>query len=370
MNGGTMFSLWKFNASPNTSRLLLGVAVLLVATTAFTPPATAQKVQSTILTSDIVNISVNTDANLVNPWGMSSSPVGPWWVSDNGTGLSTLYDASGTPQGLVVTIPSANGMDTGNPTGQVFNSTSDFKIAGNSTHFIFATEDGTISGWSSGTSAQIAVNNSPSNSVYKGLALASAGGANYLYAADFHNGRVDVFDGNFAPHSFGADAFVDPSIPAGFAPFGIANIGNGKVAVTYAKQDADQHDDVRGPGNGYVDIYDTSGNLLMQLTHVLQLNSPWAVVVAPMGFGGFSGDILVGQFGSGAIAAYNATTGKYVGLLFDPAQLPLRIDGLWGLGFGNGGSAGPTTTLFFTAGVFEEAHGLFGSIVALPGTAR
>lgn len=351
-----------------TARLFLSAAAVLVAATLFSLPAAAQKVQSTILTSDIVNISANTDANLVNPWGMSSSPSSPWWVSDNGTGLSTLYNAAGAAQGLVVTIPSANGSDTGDPTGQVFNNTMDFKIAGTPAHFIFATEDGTISGWYTGTSAQIVVNNSGNNAIYKGLALASAAGANYLYATDFHNGAVDVFDANFAPHSFGGEAFQDPTIPAGFAPFNVANIGNGKLAVTFAKQDPDKHDDVPGPGNGYVDIFDTSGNLLMRLPHVVYLNSPWAVVVAPAtGFGGFSGNILVGQFGSGAIVAFNATTGHLTGLLLDPSNLQLRIDGLWGLGFGNGGSAGPTTTLFFTAGVFGEAHGLFGSIVVLPG---
>jgi uncharacterized protein (TIGR03118 family) len=211
------------------------------------------------------------------------------------------------------------------------------------------------------------VNNSASNPVYKGLALASAGGANYLYAADFRNGLVAIFDRAFAPHSFGAGAFTDSTIPAGFAPFNVANIGNGKLAVTFAKQDPDKHDDVPGSGNGYVDIFDTSGNLLMRLQHVFYLNSPWAVVVArATGFGGFSGNILVGQFGSSAIVGYNATTSAVNQLLFDPNNLQLQINGLWGLGFGNGGSTGPTNTLFFTAGVFGEAHGLFGSIVTLP----
>ena len=211
----------------------------------------------------------------------------------------------------------------------------------------------------------IAVNNSP-GAVYKGLALASADGANYLYAANFRNGSVDVFDANFAPHSFGGTAFQDSSLPAGFAPFNVANIGNGRLAVTFAKQDSAKHDDVAGPGNGYVDIFDTSGNLLMHLTHNSFLNSPWAVVVAPAtGFGVFSGKLLVGQFGSGAIAAFDATTGSFSSLLLDPNTLQLQINGLWGLGFGNGGGAGPTNTLFFTAGVFGEAHGLFGSIVPL-----
>jgi len=244
----------------------------------------------------------------------------------------------------------------------VFNGTSDFKILNTPAVFLFATEDGTISGWYSGlTTAEIAVNNSP-GAVYKGLALASAGGANYLYAANFRAGTVDVFDKSFTAHSFGSGAFVDNTIPMGFAPFNVVNIGNSKLAVTYAKQDAAKHDDVAGPGNGYVDFYDTQGNLLSRLPHIVQLNSPWAVVVAPStGFGGFGGDTLVGQFGSGAIVAFTPS-GDLVGLIFDPAALQLRIEGLWGLGFGNGSGSGPATTLYFTAGVFGEEHGILGSI--------
>ncbi len=241
------------------------------------------------------------------------------------------------------------------------NTTTDFTIGGNATHFLFATEDGTIQGWSSGTSTVIAGKQLP-EAVYKGLALASAGGANYLYAANFRGGTVDVFDKNFAPHSFGSGAFTDNTLPMGYAPFNVVNIGNGKLAVTYALQDAAKHDDVKGPGHGYVDIYDTQGDLQSRLPHVLYLNSPWAVVVAPAtGFGGFSGDTLVGQFGSGAIVAFDPH-GNLVGLVFDPAGLQLRIDGLWGLGFGNGTGSGPTTTLYFTAGVFGEAHGILGNM--------
>lgn len=356
-----MFSTYKFNKSQTATRLLLSATVLLVSATLFSLPAAAQKATPTNLTSDIPNVGAFNDTNLVNPWGLVASPSGPWWVSDNGAGLSTLYAGTGSPQGLVVSVPQWDNTPGGNPTGIVFNSTSDFKISGNATHFLFATEDGTIQGWSSGTSTVIAVNNFP-GAVYKGLALASASGANYLYAANFRNGSVDVFDANFAPHSFGGSAFQDNTIPTGFAPFNVVNIGNEKLAVTFAKQDAAKHDDVRGPGNGYVDLFDTSGNLLMRLPHLTYLNSPWAVVVAPAsGFGGFGGDILVGQFGSGAIVAYTPS-GQFVGLLFNPAALQLQIESLWGLGFGNGSGSGPTTTLYFTAGAFEEAHGIFGSI--------
>ena len=337
-----MLSTHKFNQSQTTPRLLLCALTMLVAATFLSLPAAAQRATPQILTSDIPNVGSFNDTHLVNAWGMSFNPSGPWWISDNGTGLSTLYNASGTPQGLVVTIPSGNGVDTGTPTGQVYNSTTDFKIVGTPAHFLFAGEDGTISGWYTGTTAQLVVNNSGSgNAVYKGIALASAGGANYLYVANFHNGSVDVFDANFAPHSFGSGAFTDSTIPVGFAPFNVYNIGGGKLAVAYAKQDADKHDDVPGRGNGYVDIFDTSGNLLTRFAHNIYLNSPWAIAVVPAsGFGGYGGDILVGQFGSGAILAYTPA-GVFAGILIDPANLQLQIDGLWGLAFGNGGSAGP-----------------------------
>jgi uncharacterized protein (TIGR03118 family) len=361
-----MLSFHKSHKSRGAVRLLLSAGALLLAGTLFSLPALAQSVQVTILTSDIASVATNTDPNLVNPWGMSFSPSGPWWISDNGTGLTTLYNGAGVPQSLVVTVPPASGTGPGNPTGQVFNGTTDFKISGSPANFIFVTEDGTISGWNGGTTAHIVVNNNP-GAVYKGVALAQSGSANYLYVANFRNGSVDAFDGSFAPHSFGPNAFKDSTIPSTFAPFNVANLGGGKLAVTFAKQDAAKHDDVAGPGNGYVDIFDTSGNLLSRIPHTIFLNSPWAVVMAPAsGFGGFSGDILIGNFGSGAIVAYTPA-GRLVGLLFDPNIIPLRIDGLWGLSFGNGGSAGPTTTLFFTAGVFGESHGLFGSIVPLPG---
>ena len=359
-----MLSLQRFSG-PNAFRLVLTAALVLVTFSLVSLPAAAQKATPTNLTSDIPNVGTFNDTNLVNPWGLVASSSSPWWVSDNGTGLSTLYDGTGSPKSLVVSIPQWDGTPGGNPTGIVLNTTSDFQLSpGNPAVFMWATEDGTIQGWNHNvqpTMAVIEVNNFP-GAVYKGLALASAGGANYLYAANFRNNSVDVFDGTFATHSFGAGAFTDSTIPTGFAPFNVVNIGNGNLAVTFAKQDADKHDDVRGPGNGYVDIFDTSGNLLRRLPHLIYLNSPWAVAVAPAtGFGGFSGDILVGQFGSGAILAYTPG-GQFVGSLLNPAVLQLQIESMWGLGFGNGSGSGPATTLYFTAGAFEEAHGIFGSI--------
>jgi uncharacterized protein (TIGR03118 family) len=341
--------------------LLFLAAALLVL------PAFAQKVNITYLTSDIPNAASVADNDLVNPWGMSISPGGPWWISDNGTGLSTLYNASGQNQGLIVTIPTSNGSGTGTPTGTVFNGTTDFKINGQVAQFLFATEDGTISGWYGGTTAFLAVNNGAGGAVYKGLTMASANGSNYLYVTNFHAGTVEVYDHLFASHSFGTNAFVDTSIPTGFAPFGIQNIGNNRLVVTYAKQDAAKHDDVPGPGNGYVDVYDSQGNLLFRTAHVLYLNSPWGIAVAPQTFSGFSGDLLIGNFGSGLITAFNASNGTWIGNMQNVASLPVQIDGLWGIFFGNGGSGGPTGTLFFTAGPFGERHGLFGMITPHPG---
>ncbi len=348
----------------------LGALALLslLAISLLSLPAAAQKVNVTYLTSDIPAVSANTDANLVNPWGMSISPVGPWWISDNATGLSTLYNSSGQIQGLVVTIPSGT-TGTGTPSGTVFNGNSNnFKINGTSASFLFCTEDGTISGWSSGTTANIAINNNSNGAVYKGMTIATAGGASYLYVANFHSNAIEVYDANFATHSFGSGAFVDSTIPSGYAPFNVQLIGTTQIVVTYAKQDAAKHDDVPGAGNGYVDVYDTQGNLQFRLAHNLYFNAPWGVALAPAsGFNGFNGDILIGNFGSGSIMAFNPTTGVWIGNMFDVNSLTLRIDGLWGLTFGNGHSGGPANTLFFTAGPYGEVHGLFGSITPHPG---
>jgi uncharacterized protein (TIGR03118 family) len=338
---------------------LLAIAVLSL-------PASAQRVAVTNLTSDITNAASVMDPDLVNPWGLSISPGGPWWVSDNGTGLSTLYNSSGQNQGLIVAIPSGSGSGTGSPSGTVYNGTSGFKINGQVAAFLFCTEDGTISGWYGGSTAYIAVNNNGNGAVYKGMALASQGGANYLYVANFNAGTVEAYDTNFAPHSFGSNAFVDTTLPAGYAPFNVQLVGS-KLVVTYAKQDAAKHDDVPGQGFGYVDIYDTAGNLSLRLAHNVYLNAPWGAVQAPANFGGFSNALLIGNFGNGAISAYNITTGVFIGSFFDVNDLPLKIDGLWALAFGNGGSGGPTTTLYFTAGPFNENHGIFGSIVPVSG---
>lgn len=357
-----MSNTGNINRPPGALRLSTLVLSLL-AMALLSLPAAAQRVDVTKLTSDITSAANNLDPNLVNPWGLSISPGGPWWVSDNGSGLSTLYNGSGTPQSLVVTIPSGSGSGTGTPSGTVYNSSStDFKIHGFATPFLFCTEDGTVSGWYTGTTAFIAINNSGSGAVYKGCAIAQAGGVNYLYVANFNANTIEVYNGQYQSHSFGSGAFVDSTIPAGYAPFNIQLIGSNLV-VAYAKQDAQKHDDVPGIGNGYVDVYDTSGNLVQRMQHNLFMNAPWGLVQAPASFSGFANDLLIGQFGSGAITAYNLSTGVWIGNVLNVNNLPLQIDGLWALAFGNGSGGGPTTTLYFTAGLFGESHGMFGSMV-------
>jgi len=305
------------------------------------------------------------DADLVNAWGLTSLPTSPWWVADNGTNVSTLYNADGTKRALKVQVSSA-------PTGAVSNTGLHFVVSNGTASgpavFIFATEEGKILGWNpnvSLTQAQVAVDHSGLGAVYKGLAIASTTTGDFLYATDFHNRRVDVFNGRFVQVLAGA--FVDPKIPAGYAPFGIQNV-NGTIVVTYAKQDANRHDDVAGQGHGFVDRFDTSGTFLGRVATHGQLNSPWGIAPAPAGFGAFAGDLLIGNFGDGQISAFAPQedgTYELVGQLRTDDHKVLTIDGLWALQFGKGSANnGPTTTLFFTAGPEGESHGLFGTITA------
>jgi uncharacterized protein (TIGR03118 family) len=314
------------------------------------------------LVSDIAGMADHTDTNLLNPWGISFSSGSPFWISDNHSGLSTLYNSSGTPQSLVVTIPTpTNGTPPASPTGTIFNNTSGFAVNTNGpTRFIFATEDGTISGWNGGTAAVLKVDKSAAGTVYKGLTAGSVGTNNYLYATDFHGGKVDVFDSTYGAVTL-AGSFTDSTIPVGFAPFGIQNIG-GQIYVTYAMQDVNKHDDVRGPGNGYVNVFDSSGHMLRRLASQGVLNSPWGVALAPKGFGGFAGALLVGNFGDGRINAFDQAAGAWLGTVNDTNGTPFSVNGLWGIAFGNGGNGGDTHTLYFTAGLNAEADGLFGSL--------
>jgi len=355
---------------------LVAAAALLAA-----PTGLAQVYQQTNLVSDLPGMAAHTDSNLVNPWGIASSANSPFWVADNHTGVSTLYDGNGTPQPtsqpLVVTVPPAPGGTEGSPDGIVFNGSSDFEVTrGSPAHFIFATEDGTISGWASGNAAVIKSDNSAAATVYKGLAIGNNGTANFLYATDFNGNAVKVFDATYGPTTL-AGNFSDPSIPMGFAPFNIQNISNAPPAtgnvlyVTYALQDAARHDDVPGPGNGFINKFDLNGNLLGRFASHGTLNSPWGMALAPAGFGEFGGALLVGNFGDGRINAFDPVTGALLGQLTDGSGSPITIHGLWGLRFGNGGSGGDPNTLYFAAGIpgpagMVEDHGLFGSISVVP----
>jgi uncharacterized protein (TIGR03118 family) len=321
----------------------------------------------TNLVSDQQGVAAHQDSSLVNAWGLTSLPMSPWWVSDNGTNGTTLYKADGTSVDLSPTVHEI--AVPHNPTGAVANASgTGFVVtsgaASGSLRFIFSTEDGTILGWSPAVSlgsAVVAVPNT-TGAVYKGLTLAG----DRLFATDFHNGRVDVFDGSFQ-RVMTPGGFVDPHIPAGYAPFGIQNV-NGNIVVTYAKQDADAHDDVPGQGHGFVDMFDTNGNLIVRVAQHGQLNSPWGIAMAPDSFGAFGGDLLIGNFGDGEISAFAPQpdgTFELVGQLRGSDHKVLSIDGLWALQFGKGApNNGPTTTLFFTAGPDDESHGLFGTITA------
>jgi uncharacterized protein (TIGR03118 family) len=343
------------------SGLLVLALVLCSALVAASPLAAAEHNSYTVtpLVSDQPGIAAHTDPNLVNAWGLTASGTSPWWVADNGTDLSTLYRGDGTPQALVVHVD-------GGPTGTAFNPTTGFVLpTGGKALFLFDSEDGIVRAWNAaqGTTAIVVKDRSGEGAIYKGLAIADTASGPRLYAADFHNARVDVFDGTFGLVPGG---FTDPALPAGYAPFNVQTIGD-RVFVAYAKQDADAEDEVAGQGAGFVDAYDLAGNLLARVAQHGQLNAPWGLALAPEGFGRFGGDLLVGNFGDGQINAYEELPNGHFahrGELRGSDNKPLTIDGLWALRFGNGGNAGPTGTLFFTAGPDEETHGLFGSITA------
>ncbi len=354
----------------------LSQAAGLLALAVFAAPAPADTIyQETNLVSDIPGLAPVTDPNLANPWGIASSDTSPFWISDNKPGVSTLYNGSGTPfpvgSPLTVTIPPpSGGQPPAAPTGVVFSGGSHF--APDSTDkrplFLFATEDGTVAGWGGGTNAVLRVDNSPRGAVYKGLAISSDANTSLLYTTNFNAGHVDTFDANFVRTTL-PGSFTDPTIPAGFAPFNIENIG-GQLYVTYAKQDADKHDDVAGPGNGFIDIFKPDGTLVKRLVSGDHVNSPWGMAIASPSFGQFAGKLLVGNFGDGTISVFDPSTGAFLGQLKDKNGDVITIPGLWGLKFGNGGNAGDVNTLFFTAGIPGtgkiEDHGLFGALTVVP----
>ncbi len=338
--------------------------------------------QQTNLVSDIPGVAHVTDPKLSNPWGIDWGDKGPFWISDNKTGTSTVYNGAGAPfplppnSPIIVTIPPPSGAPSPSaPTGVVFSGGTHFAPDSTDTRplFLFATEDGTVAGWGKGSAAVLRVDNSPSGAVYKGIALSSNANTSLLYTTNFNSGRIDTFDANFVRATL-PGTFTDPTMPAGFAPFNIENI-SGQLYVTYAMQDGAKHDDVAGPGNGFVDIFNSDGTFVKRLisgdkTTNPHINSPWGMAIAPASFGQFSHDLLVGNFGDGTIGAYDPATGQFLGQLKDKNGV-IVVPGLWGLKFGNGGNAGDPNTLFFTAGIpgpsgSIEDHGLFGSLQVVP----
>jgi len=325
--------------------------------------------------------AVTTDANLTNPWGIAFGPTSPVWVANNHSETSTLYDGNGKAQPagtpLVVKLPTNAAGVTFDPTGIVFNSSADFVVtaAGKSgpARFIFAGEGGMIAGWSSSVDPANAVTmyTDTGAAVYKGLAIANNGTANFLYAADFHNNKVDVFDASFHKQTATATsfAFTDSKLPAGYAPFGIQAIPNGpsgatQIYVSYAQQTPpDNHDEAHGPGLGMVNVFDANGVFVKHLIPVAgRLNAPWGMALAPANFGTLSGTLLVGNFADGTINGFNPTTGAYVGTISDAAGKPFAVPGLWGMAFGNDANNQPRTTLFYAAGTNDEANGEYGRI--------
>jgi uncharacterized protein (TIGR03118 family) len=336
---------------------------------AATPPGNAYLVHN--LVSDQPGVADFTDKNLVNVWGVDDSAAGPFWVSDAGTGLSTLYSSNGAVSATVVTVPgTAKATGPAVVTGTIFNGTGGFAVQpGRNPSFIFCTADGAVSGWASAadaTHALLMIDNSASSAVYYGCAVNSrtATTTPLLYVANFRSGAIEVYDTNYKPTTV-SGGFTDPSVPAGYAPFNIQNIG-GKLYVLYAQQSASKGGWVAGAGLGAVAVFDTNGTLIKHLVTGGPLNAPWGVAIAPANFGAFGGALLVGNFGDGAINAFDATTGSLLGTLADVQGNPIHIPGLWGLIPGNGGSGGDNQAIYFMAGGAQQNHGLMGSIQGAP----
>jgi uncharacterized protein (TIGR03118 family) len=323
----------------------------------------------TNLVSDGAAKAKTTDSNLKNPWGLTFLPGTPFWVADNNAFVSTLYDGTGKPISLVVNIPLPNAAKGGSPSGLVGNifaaKTNEFitPTTGEPSLFIFDTEDGTVVAWnlSAGSNAQLAFDNSKAGAVYKGLAIGTSSSGDVLYAANFNSGKVDVFDSSFKPVTL-KGTFTDPNLPKGYAPFGIQSV-NGNLYVTYAVQDKAKHDPVNKAGNGIVNVFDLDGILISRFVTKGKLDSPWGVVLAPSSFGEFANDILVGNFGNGRINAYDSK-GNFLGTLTNLKKKPLVNGSLWALEFGGGALNASANTLYFTAGLHKEMHGLFGTITA------
>ncbi|UWZ86432.1 TIGR03118 family protein [Occallatibacter riparius] len=334
-------------------------------------PAMAQHYMQANLSSDQSAVASHIDPHLLNPWGLARGGGSAWFVADNANGLVSIYDSLGASQPLSVSIPAGDPTQnpTGAPTGIVYNGGAGFEVAtGKPARLVFATEDGTVSGWNPDVSLGKAILkvNTKSASVFKGLALATFPGTSgalttYLYVADFRQAQVQVYDQSFHSAVLRVGQFQDPSLPVGYAPFNIQNIG-GNLYVTYALQDSVKHDELAGAGNGYVNVFSSTGLLLRRLQHGSWLNAPWGLAMASGDFGLYSHDLLIAQFGSGNVAAYDPVTGNFKGLLNSTANTPITIPGLWGLSFASGTVSGSSFSLYFTAGPARETHGLFGTI--------
>jgi uncharacterized protein (TIGR03118 family) len=358
------------------SAAMIAVAILALRLPAsaapISPGAAPKDYVIDYLVSDGAIPTEHVDLEFRNGWGIASSPTGPWWVAVNEMEVSKVYDASGTPQDLRVIIPGA-------PTGIVNSSGAGFIVTDGSTSgpakFLFAMENGKLAGWNPAVGpappqgqAFVVADRTSAGAVYKGLAIAHTISGDRLYAADFHNRRIDVFDESFTLVTT-IGGFADPKLPEGYAPFGIQTLG-GRIFVSYAKQDADALDEVAGQGLGAVDVFDTDGTLMAQVGQHGQLNAPWGMAIAPVGFGVASGKLLVGNFGDGTILTYTMTDDmlKFTpsGVLRDASRKPIQIDGLWGIGFGNDGGAGSSKALYFAAGPADESHGAFGRVTITP----
>jgi len=307
------------------------------------------------------------DPNLINGWGIAASSTSPWWVSSADMSVARIYTGAGAINGLTVNV-------SGNPTGIVFYGGAGFLVTNGITtapaRFLFAAEDGSISGWNFGlppngvpppTQAWVGLP-AAGGASYKGLAVAQTAGGDFLYAADFHNAKVDIISSTWEVVST-ATTFVDPGLPKGYAPFGIQNI-NGRIFVTYGKQDDEAEEEVAGAGLGVVSVFDTAGAFIARVATRGALNAPWGLAQAPAGFGRFSGNLLVGNFGDGRINAFDFETFEPRGHLKDADHKPIVVDGLWGIGFGNDAGSGSSKALYFAAGPEDETHGLFGKIEA------
>jgi uncharacterized protein (TIGR03118 family) len=348
------------------------------------PSAHAQtnSYKQTNLASDTAGIAPNTDAKLVNPWGIAFIPGSPFWISDNNSGFTTLYNQTGASSGSFKIAPPNGSSNPATPTGIVTPANGvTFNVNGQPGIFIFDTEDGTISAWTGGTSTILAVDNStvPSaatGAVYKGLALITNATGSFLLATNFRSGKVEVYDSSIKQTQIlGPGAFNDPTLPAvpagsgspGYAPFGIhvLNVNNtSMVVVTYALQDTPMHDPLHIAGAGFVDLFSADGTMLRRITSDAHLNAPWGVVIPPAGFGSLAGDLLVGNFGDGTINAYNFSNGAFIDQMKDQNGTVITNASLWDMVFGGGGTSGNSNTMYITAGLANEQHGLFSAITA------